>query len=207
MSKAVILANGTFPTHPRPLTLLKAAHPLVCCDGAINRLMIENITPDVIIGDLDSISADLRQRFGAILIEDPDQDTNDLTKAVNWCLRQGITAVTILGATGEREDHTLANIALLARYNRDLQAEMITDHGTFRVRFETCSLSSVPGQQVSLFSMHPETAITSTGLKYPLHHLRLQELWQGSLNEATGHSFNLDFAKGCVVVFQTHPPH
>ncbi|HAS83272.1 MAG TPA: thiamine diphosphokinase [Verrucomicrobia bacterium] len=207
MSKAVILANGAFPTHPLPRSILHEAYPLVCCDGAINRLMIENRIPDVIIGDLDSISPELRQRFGAILIEDPDQETNDLTKAVNWCLRQGIETVSILGATGEREDHTLANIALLARYNRDIHAEMVTDHGTFRVVYTTCCLPSIPGQQVSLFSMTPETAITSTGLKYSLNQMCLWELWQGSLNEATDHTFKLDFAKGCVVVFQTHPPH
>lgn len=204
MKIPVILANGSFPQHPVPLAVLQAAAPLVCCDGAVNRLMDAGMTPDVIIGDLDSITPKLRRRFHDILIEDRDQETNDLTKAVQWCLRQGIEAVTILGATGEREDHTLANIALLARYNRDLRAEIISDYGEFSVVRATGSFPSAAGQQISIFSLTPETAITSSGLKYPLEGLQLSELWQGSLNEAIGTSFSLAFEAGILILYRLH---
>lgn len=206
MRTPVILANGTFPTHPAPLAVLREARPLVCCDGAANKLVRAGGIPEVIIGDLDSIASEYRFRFSDILVEDRDQDTNDLTKAVNWCRDNGFSAVTILGATGDREDHTLANIALLARYNRDLRADIITDSGVFRVFRESSCLPSYPGQQISIFSMTPETAITSTGLKYPLDGLRLRELWQGSLNEATGTSFSLCFESGELVVYSLHAP-
>jgi len=204
MNNPVILANGTFPVHPAPLAILHAAAPLVCCDGAADRLAEAGLTPDVVIGDLDSISPARREQFAAVLIEDRDQETNDLTKAVNWCRRQELPSVTILGATGEREDHTLANIALLARYNRDIRAEMVTDFGTFSVARAACRLSSVPGQQISIFSLSPEAAITATGLKYPLADMRLKELWQGSLNEATGDAFTLTFTNGTLVIYRLH---
>ena len=205
MNNPVILADGNFPTHNAPLKILAAADPLVCCDGAADALAQAGLMPNVVIGDLDSISPRQRERFQAVLIEDRDQETNDLTKAVNWCRRQGIKAVTILGATGKREDHTLANIALLARYNRDIRAAMVTDHGTFSIARAACEFRSVPGQQISIFSLTPDTAITSTGLKYPLSGMKLAELWQGSLNEATGNTFTLTFNAGTIVVYRLHP--
>jgi thiamine pyrophosphokinase len=205
MKTPVILANGAFPTHPVALGVLRNAEPLVCCDGAANKLVAFGMNPEVIIGDLDSIAPEYRFRFSRILVEDGDQETNDLTKAVHWCRCRGFSALTILGATGGREDHTIANIALLARYNRDIRADIISDHGIFRVIRETTRFPSFPGQQVSIFSLTPETAITSTGLKFPLKDLPLMELWQGSLNEAVGDSFSIRFEKGVLLVYSLHP--
>jgi thiamine pyrophosphokinase len=204
MKTAVILADGDFPIHPTPLAILQSASPLICCDGAADAVANAGITPDIVIGDLDSISAEKRNQFGDILLHDPDQETNDLTKAVNWCKRQNFTAITILGATGKREDHTLANIALLVRYNLDIRVDMVSDHGTFSVVRESCQIPSTPGQQISIFSLTPETPITSNGLKYPLTDTRLPELWQGSLNEATGDTFSLTFASGTLVIYRLH---
>ena len=47
-----------------------------------------------------------------------DQETNDQTKAVNFLLAQGKRRIAIIGATGNREDHTLGNISLLSDYLR-----------------------------------------------------------------------------------------
>lgn len=202
MITTVILANGTFPFHPIPLAALQKATTIVCCDGAVNKLLAAGMTPDVIIGDLDSIAPDIRSRFNDRLIEEPDQEINDLTKAVHWCKKQNIQSITLLGATGEREDHTLANISLLATYTCDMQIEMISNFGTFSVVRESCAFTSFPGQQVSIFSLTPETIITSDGLKYPLYKRKLAELWQGSLNEATGKTFSLRIAQGTLIVYR-----
>lgn len=202
LNNPVILANGAFPTHQAPLTILFTASLLVCCDGAADALADAGLMPDLVIGDLDSISPARRKRFASVLIEDRDQETNDLTKAVNWCREHHIASITILGATGKREDHTLANIGLLARYNREIRAEMVTDHGIFSVIRKPSRFPSVPGQQISIFSLTPETAITASGLKYPLNGMKLTELWQGSLNEATGDSFTLRFTDGTLVIYR-----
>ncbi len=205
MINPVILANGGFPVHVVPRTVLQQAAPLICCDGAVNKLVKTSREPEIIIGDLDSIAPECRYRFSHIMIEDRDQETNDLTKAVNWCRDRGFASVTILGATGERDDHSIANVSLLADYNDFIQAQMITDTGTFQVFHQTCVISSFAGQQVSIFSFSPETAIESEGLKYPLAGRCLKALWQGSLNEAEGDSFRLTFASGCIMIYSTHP--
>jgi thiamine pyrophosphokinase len=202
--KTVILANGTFPVHPIPLARLREADMIVCCDGAAEKLVAHNLEPGIIIGDLDSVSPELRKRYRNILVQDSDQETNDLTKAVNWCIAAGIVEVTIVGATGIREDHTLGNISLLADYSRRLNAVMITDTGSFRAYDNSVAIASHPGQQVSIFSIDPTLKITSAGLKYPLKNLTLQSWWRGTLNEASGNQFRLEFEKGIVIIFLEH---
>lgn len=202
--KTVILANGQYPVHKNPLGRLAEADMIVCCDGAAEKLVAHGLEPDAIVGDLDSVSPALRQRYSVMLFHDPDQETNDLTKAVRWCISQGIREVTIVGATGLREDHTVANISLMAEYCADIKTEMLTDNGIFEACTAACSFRSYPGQQISLFSVDPATEVTSRGLRYPLKKLRLTNWWRGTLNEATGESFSLDFTGGRIILFRKY---
>ncbi|MDM8002854.1 MAG: thiamine diphosphokinase [Bacteroidota bacterium] len=203
--KTVILANGTFPSHPVPLARLHEADMIICCDGAAGKLVAHGFEPGIIIGDLDSVPPAIKEKYADILVHDSDQETNDLTKAVNWCIAAGITEVAILGATGIREDHTLGNISLLADYSNQIDAVMLTDTGFFRVYDHSVTVASRPGQQVSLFSIDPTLKVTSSGLKYPLSNLSLCSWWRGTLNEAEDHFFSLQFEHGRVIVFTEYP--
>ena len=115
---AVVLANGEYPASPLPLKILAEAPYVVCCDGGADEYIRRGHTPDVIIGDGDSLSDENRRKFGHILHRISDQETNDQTKAVNFLLAQGKRRIAIIGATGKREDHTLGNISLLIDYLR-----------------------------------------------------------------------------------------
>ncbi|MRR22297.1 thiamine diphosphokinase [bacterium] len=199
--KTVILANGTFPSHPVPIARLHEAGMIICCDGAAEKLAAYGLEPAVIIGDLDSVPPAIKEKYKSILVHDSDQETNDLTKAVNWCIAAGIRKVAILGATGIREDHTLGNISLLADYSSSIDAVMFTDTGIFRVYDHSVTVASRPGQQVSLFSIDPTLKVTSTGLRYPLNNLSLWSWWRGTLNEAEDRFFSLQFENGQVIVF------
>ena len=59
--EAVILANGEYPTCPVPLTMLEEASFVACCDGAANEYISRGHTPDVIVGDGDSLSIQVLQ--------------------------------------------------------------------------------------------------------------------------------------------------
>jgi thiamine pyrophosphokinase len=203
--KTVILANGQYPSHAVPVRYLEEADLIVCCDGAAEKLVAHGMEPGIITGDLDSVSPELKRKYKSILVTDADQETNDLTKAVRWCVSHGVKEVAILGATGLREDHTLGNISLLADYNREIKAIMFTDTGSFRVFNGTVTIDSFPGQQVSLFSLDPGLAVTSTGLRYPLQNLKLTSWWRGTLNEAISDNFTLVFEGGNLIVFMKYP--
>lgn len=202
--RTIILANGQFPVHNIPLRHLHEAEMIICCDGAVEKLITHGFEPDAIIGDLDSVTQATKDRYRIIMYHDPDQETNDLTKAVRWCVSQGVKEVGIIGATGLREDHTIANISLLAEYCLELRVMLFTDHGKFEAFTSPFSIGSYPGQQVSIFSIDPETQITSHGLRYPLYGLQLTNWWRGTLNEALGDHFSIQFEKGRVIVFSQY---
>jgi thiamine pyrophosphokinase len=199
---AIILADGSFPVHEIPLGYLRNAEHIICCDGSAKSLLETGIVPEAIVGDLDSLSDEIAEKYSDRLYQDDNQDTNDLTKAVSWCINKGLKEIVILGATGKREDHTLGNISLLAEYAKKIEVIMVTDTGIFSPHLKNCTIPSFAGQQVSVFSINPETQIISSGLKYKLDSLKLHNWWRGTLNEASGDSFDLNFTGGPLIVFQ-----
>ncbi len=199
--RTVILADGNFPKHVLPVSALNSAEKIICCDGAADGLITTGREPDAIIGDMDSISPATRSVYKDRLVEINEQDTNDLEKALNWCLQKGISDVTILGATGKREDHTLGNIFLLDKFTPQLNLTMLTDAGRFICFSGQLEIGSFPGQAVSIFSTDPQVKITSTNLKYELNELHLTSLNSAILNECTSTSFSLRTVGGKVLVF------
>jgi thiamine pyrophosphokinase len=199
-TKIVILANGETPNHEIPVNILKNAEKIICCDGAISFLEQQNINPHIIIGDCDSISSAQKEKYKSLIYEDHNVAYNDLQKAIKYCMANEWTNVVILGATGWREDHFLANIGILMHYANKLALTMVTNYGIFIPINKTTTFESYVGQQVSVFSFSPETEITYHGLKYPVHKQKFKELWEGSLNEAIGECFTIELEKGETVL-------
>jgi thiamine pyrophosphokinase len=200
--KTVILANGEKPTHVIPLNILKNAEKIICCDGAISFLEQQNTTPHIIIGDCDSISCEEKEKYKSIILKDENDDYNDLQKAIKYCIANKWNEVTILGASGLRDDHFLANIGIIMHYMNNYSFSMVTNYGIFIPIKETTTFESFAGQQISVFSFTPETEITYHGLKYPVHKQKFKELWEGSLNEAVGEQFTVEFEKqGKILVY------
>ena len=162
--EAVILANGEYPTCPVPLTMLEEASFVACCDGAANEYISRGHTPDVIVGDGDSLSTEYHKRFSPIIHQIPDQETNDQTKAVRYLQKRGFRRIAIVGATGKREDHTLGNIK------------------------DTQTFAAHPGQQISIINFGAK-GLQGEGLVYPLSDFT--NWWQGTLNEATSDEFTI----------------
>ena len=192
-NKIVILANGLFPTARQGLDLLKAAELLICCDGAADKLIGFGLSPHVIIGDMDSVSDEVREQYASIMIHSDEQESNDLTKAVHYCIEKGYPSVFILGATGLREDHTLGNISLMVEYFPRIDVWIISDYGMFSMVRSGEHVHSYAGEKISIFSIDNTTRITSNGLKYPLNDLLLSNWYRATLNEATADSFTLQF--------------
>ena len=201
LPETVILADGSFPVHDIPLSCLRDAARIICCDGAADSLVLYGLEPFAIVGDCDSLDPEIAERYANRIYRDNDQETNDLTKAVMWCRKAGYNELVITGATGKREDHTIGNISLLAEYIKTVRVIMVTDTGIFYPFTESCRVPSVKGQQVSLFAIDPGTEITSSGLKYPLIKRKLRNWWEATLNEATGDHFELEFDRGVVIVY------
>ena len=204
MSKkhVVILADGNFPQTAYPLSLLHKADVIICCDGAIVKLLkYTNLQANYIVGDMDTLDQENKIRFKDIIHHNPDQETNDQTKAFHFALTLAPTRISILGATGGREDHTLGNISLLADYTRELEhlpfepaIEIVTDYGVFNSYSDSCTIESAPGQQVSIFAFDPTLKIKSAGLKYPTDSVTFDLWWKATLNESLSNTFSLELS-------------
>lgn len=190
----VILASGDFPRSESVLQLLDEADMIACCDSAAETLAASGRVPDLIVGDLDSISAEIKQRYADRMVVCRGQDDNDLTKTFHEVLRLHPSVIHILGATGRREDHTLGNISLLADYQKEApqcQIDLVSDYGRFVAASGQHTFDSEPRQEVSIFAFDNSLRMSATGLKYPLEGVIFDSLWKATLNTATGSSFTL----------------
>ena len=195
---AVILANGDYPSSPLPLKVLNEAPYVVCCDGGADEYIAKGHLPDIIIGDGDSLSEENRLKYANLLHHNPDQETNDQTKAVQFLLSAGKKRVAIIGATGKREDHTIGNISLLMEYaHMGVNARIFTDYGVFIPCKDICTFECRKGQAVSIFNFTGRN-FKAEGLEYPLYDFTTW--WQGTLNECTDTIFRID-AEGEYLVF------
>lgn len=200
--EGVIVDAGSFPNHNIALQWLDRCHRIVCCDGAADRFLAAGLIPWRIVGDCDSISPGTRHRYAGILRPCPDQNTNDQTKAVKYLAAKGIRRIVILGATGEREDHTLGNISLLIDYLKEgIVARIYTDYGVFIPVTGPRRFTCTAGSQVSIFNFGAY-GFCAEGLRYPIRDFT--NWWQGTLNETTSDEFVIQ-ATGSYLVFINYP--
>ena len=198
MFDAVIIAGGEYPTAALPLEIIKNTPYVVCCDGAADAFIATGAIPNAIVGDGDSISAENRAKYSHLLHIISEQESNDQTKAIRFCMEQGKRRIAIVGATGKREDHTIGNISLLIEYARaGMEVYSFTDYGTFIPCNGTTTLPCRKGQQVSIFSITAKE-LSAEGLLYPIYDFT--NWWQGTLNECTSEVFTIN-ANGEYLLF------
>lgn len=174
----VILAAGDFPRKGGAAwRLLVAAKHVICCDGAADAYRRRmGRAPDFVVGDGDSV----RGAFAHKVVV-PEQETNDLAKAVRVCRAHGWRKPLVLGATGKREDHALGNIFRML----DCGLEIVTDFGRFVPLTNRATFAVRKGAPVSIFATDPATRMTSAGLAWPLDDVRFENLYCATLNRAT----------------------
>lgn len=204
----VILAAGEMPNQETlgHKILREAATSetkiLICCDGACNRLINMGYPlPDVVVGDLDSIKTDYKNRLGGRLHTVSDQETNDLTKSVKYVLSHyDAKDLCILALTGLREDHSIANMSLLPTYIKLGIDKIIvpTNYGIMYCFKGKAKFEAPKGTQVSIFTFD-RGAITTNGLCWDLDHRVLDELWMGTLNEVKESCFDIESDQPLVV--------
>jgi len=196
----VILASGDFPKKAFPLYLLANADKVVCCDGAIMSALRHEVKVNALVGDMDSTSKAVRSKFDGEIVEVKEQDDNDLTKTMRYVLEKypDVTDITILGATGKREAHTVGNLSLLMEYEKEygfwakgINVQMVSDYSTMFAVGDSCSLQIGTGRNVSFFTCDPTLRVKSEGLQWPLDEVVFDYWWKATLNRATDDEIRL----------------
>ncbi len=198
----VILAAGEFPRKAYPIYIIGQADAIVCCDSALAAALKHGVQPVAVVGDMDSVPKAALRQFGGEVVRVAEQDDNDLTKAMKYVLEKypDVTEITILGATGKREAHTVGNLSLLMEYEksfalsaRGVNVQMVSDHSTAFVVGDSCSLSLGEGRAVSFFTCDQSLNVKSRGLEWPLDDVVFDNWWKATLNRATADEVSLQF--------------
>ena len=216
MATAVIVGNGQFPKKEYPLYLLESADCVVCCDGALDTYLRHfsgrNLRrPDVVVGDMDSLSKKTAERFRDIAVKIDEQETNDQSKAFHYILEHfpDVDTIHILGATGKREDHTIGNLSLLMEYAREMRrqdcgrtvsVDIVSDWSTAFAITDSCTLDVGEGRSVSIICPDNSLNIKSEGLVWPTDNVVFDNLWQTTLNRASDDRISLTYSHPSIAL-------
>ena len=193
----VLFGNGESPTHKIPTEILKNAGTILCTDGGTDKLKSIGLQPDLILGDLDSISDN---SFGCEIIKLVDQSKTDLEKSLGWCLKNGITKMSLLGFSGEQDDHWMSALWTLITYHDKMDLAFYSNFSTIKCVKGDAQFDSFTGQTISIIPTRETIEISATGLKYPLNKSILKPPSFGTRNSAKGDSFSIQ-TTGPVWVF------
>lgn len=210
----VIICDGAFPKTEYPRYLIRTADFIICCDGALKKFIShskavfgEDRLPDLVTGDMDTLSAALQKKYADIIVREEEQEHNDQTKAVRWALNnlKGIETIHILGATGGRTDHTIGNVSLMMEYTRmfnleEISIDMITDEGTIFPINDTIEFDCGEGRQVSIFTPDNSLRIKSEGLMYPTEDVVFDNWWKATLNTSVRDNVRLELSHRSIAL-------
>lgn len=172
--KALIVLNGNIEDLNTLSKLGKKSDFILCADGGANYCFKASLIPDMIIGDLDSISRDSIRTVheNRIPIEKfpVKKDATDAELAVDYLISKGFRDLTIVGAIGNRMDHTLGNILLLSKLNQNKVVGRIVDqNNTIYLVEKELQLTKQKSSFVSLIPItNTGATITLKGFEYRL---------------------------------------
>jgi thiamine pyrophosphokinase len=204
--RVVLFANGDFPAPDRVRDQLSVNDFLIAVDGGLQHLENLGLTPNLIIGDFDSINQAQLQPYRTQGVEirkfPTDKDETDLELALDAACELDPESIWVVAALGGRLDQTLANIYLLTRpdlagYNIRLiygQTEV------FLIR-DSAVIHGEIGQRVSLLPLNgPAGGIHTNGLRYPLSNETLYpEKTRGISNKMVASQVTISLQSGLLL--------
>ncbi len=206
LHRIVLFANGDFPCPNRLNAQLDKEDFLIAVDGGLNHMTALNLTPALIIGDLDSANPEEVKRLQSQGVEirsfPPEKNETDLELALDAALKLDPAVIWIVGALGNRLDQTLANIFLLTQPKLAGIDVRLVD-GTrqvFLIR-KSALIEGIVGQRLSLLPLNgPVVGVRTAGLAYPLEDETLYpDRTRGISNYLTGSSAKVIILKGLLL--------
>lgn len=171
--KTIIISNGSFSKAILE-NILEDGDQIICADGGAVHLYKTEIVPHMIVGDLDSIDEETLRHFKLLGVSffrfPPEKDLTDTELAVEFAVDEGATEIVLLGVTGTRLDHTLANIMLLPRLlELGIKATIVDAHNEISVvSSSSMEIEKHENEFVSLIPLFSDCRqVNMKGFKYP----------------------------------------
>lgn len=176
MKRAVIFANGNLSDLSQARNIITDDDCLIAADGGVKHILKLGLTPQIIIGDFDSISVSLRKKLAKKKIElikyPTNKDKTDFELAINLVLERKYQEIIIFGIFGDRIDHFLANIFLLAKIqteNKSIKIKIIEGNKEMYIFDKEIIVNGQIGDEVSIIPVSEKlTGVVTDGLEYQL---------------------------------------
>lgn len=172
--KALIIASGTINNYNLLNSLVQENNFILCADGGLNHLIKINIIPNLVLGDLDSISKEGLEYIKNNNIEVAKfpvmKDETDTHLALNYLIEKKYSEITIMGGIGTRIDHTLGNIYLLkSLIDKDIKGTIINENNIIHLVEKSIKLNKKNGYYTSIIPITTNGIdISISGFLYPL---------------------------------------
>lgn len=160
---AAVFLDGDLPDFSNVENLNKTQ--MIAADGAANRMIKSNFLPNLILGDLDSLTEiDARLQ----IIKDSDQDTNDFEKILIYLIKNNYKNVIILGLHGGILEHTLNNISVLVKYVKYFDSLVIFDKDRYGFFIDSSLRIKLKKEEVISIIPNPICNVKTSGLYWEL---------------------------------------
>jgi thiamine pyrophosphokinase len=210
LQRIVIFANGDLPNLNKTHNILRVDDFIICADGGTHHALALGLTPNLVVGDMDSIEKDqwqaLEKTGVPIELFPRDKNETDLELAINRAIEYQPQQIIIIAALGGRLDQTMGNIALLTRLQLKT-FDVRLDDGAEEIFFcrDQVQVRGRSGDIVSLIPWgNPVHSIQTQGLKWPLNSETLHpDKTRGISNEMLGETASIRISSGNLLVIHT----
>lgn len=180
---------------------------VICADGGLEKAEYLGLLPDVIIGDLDSVNTSVLKRYIEMnieIIEYPsEKNYTDMDLAIQYAVEKGYKEIILIGASGSRIDHTMANILLVELYyKKGIKIKIVDNNNIVQMVTGKMEIEYKKNYFVSIIPTSDTIeGITLEGFKYPLNNVNVK---RGSTlcisNQITEEKGIITLAKGNALV-------
>lgn len=205
---AVVVIGGDMP-HRGVLSRLPRDRVVFAADSGLDHADALGIDVHRLIGDLDSVSDEARARHSDIPVDrhPPDKDATDTELALEAAVADGHDRVVVVSGGGDRLDHLLGSLTVLARIAKSVRLEAWIGTAHVHVLHDGDRLDLEPplGTILSLLPLDgPASGVDAIGLRWPLDDAVLD--WgrsRGLSNEVTG-AVSVSLRHGVLAVIIPH---
>ncbi len=208
--RAIVFGNGTYEDDDFYLKYIEMYCPdmLICADGGANAVRRLGLKPDVLLGDFDSVKAEVYDEYKniRILTFEKRKDYTDSYLAIQYAFENGCDEIVLFGMTGTRLDHSLANIYLLKfALDNGAMAKIVNEYNEVFLLDNAVTLTGVKGRTISLLPYTDKVSgIFISGVDYPLDDaVMVKENPYGVSNYATEDIVQIRVDAGMMIVVLT----
>ncbi len=206
----LIIASGNHFSEKKLKQYAEAADYIICADGGFDHATACGITPDILVGDFDSINKEPSAFMRKVKLP-REKDETDSLYALRFAFSKGAKNIVLYGGLGNRFDHSYANICLLQQaMERDIPMVLTDGKTEVYLTDSHLTLEKPAGTTVSVYSFSDVCeGVSLKGLKYPLENFLLDKYnIIGTSNEFISSKAEFSVARGnLLIICNQNEPH